>query len=295
MRRLLIIPSNAKIHPEQIVVRDDVVIADRASVDKLIETEGKILIGRYVKAASLRAKEEIIIDDMSEINGDIYCEGNVTLGDLVKVNGHLYCGGNLDIGGNVSISKGFLAKGYIRISSGLPLLWYILLYLMYLLQIGKSKEVEEILKSLEDQIQVKGDYMLVPYDSSIADGKILSKYGIRIGDNAEVYGTIEAKGRVVVGTKAIIHGSIKATGDVYIGQYAFIDGMVQGKFVKVSRGAIVNNGIIANEVKIVRGAQVYGKVITSAGVEFMRDEDMEKDRIEREKLLPNIEELFEQD
>ena len=48
-------------------------------------------------------------------------------------------------------------------------------------------------------------------------------------------------------------------------------------------------------MKIVRGAQVYGKVISSAGVEFMRDEDLEKDRIEREKLLPNIEELFEQE
>lgn len=295
MRRLLIIPSNAKVLPEQIIVRDDVVIADRASVDKEIETEGKILIGRYVKTTSLRAREEIIIDDMSEVNGDIYCDGNVTLGDLVKINGHLYCGGDLDIGGNVSISKGFLAKGYIRISGGIPLILYILLYLMYLLQIGKSKEVEEILKTLEDQIQVKGDYMLIPYDSTISQGKIISKYGARIGDNAEVYGSIEAKGRVVVGTRAIIHGSIKATGDVYIGQYAFVDGMVQGRFVKVSRGAIVNNGIIANEVKIVRGAQVYGKVISSAGVEFMRDEDLEKDRIEREKLLPNIEELFEQE
>jgi len=294
LRRVLRIPSKAKLLPEEIIVKDDIVVADRSVVERTLRTDGRIFIGRYVTVKDLFAKGEIMIDDMSRVLGDVHSEESISLGDLVKVSGHLYCGGDLDIGGNVEISKGFLAKGYIRISGGIPLFMYILLYLLYLLQIGKSKEVDEILKTLEEEIQVKGDYMLIPYDTRITGERISTKYGIIVGQEAEIYGSLEAKGRVTVSNKAIIHGSIRSTGNVYIGPYAYVDGVVQGKFVKISRGAVVNSGIRAENIKIVRGAQVYGKVFSTGGIEFLRDEDIEKDRIDRERLVPGLDEIFEE-
>ncbi|MCD6503112.1 MAG: polymer-forming cytoskeletal protein [Euryarchaeota archaeon] len=294
MRRIFKIPSKAKIMPEEIVVKDDIIVADRSLVERSLRTDGRIFVGRYATVGGLFAKGEIMIDDMSKVLGDVHSEESISLGDLVKISGHLYCGGDLDIGGNVEISKGFLAKGYIRISSGVSLFVYILLYLLYLLQIGKSKEVDEILKTLEEEIQVRGDYMLIPYDSKITKEKLFSKYSVFVGQEAEVYGSVETRGRVTVSSRAIIHGSIKASGNVYIGPYVYIDGAVQGKFVKVSRGAVINSGIKAETVRIVKGAQVYGKVLSPGGVEFLRDEDLEKDKIERERIIPGLDEIFEE-
>ncbi len=290
MRRILRIPAKAKVSLEEIYVEGDVVIADRAKVDRKVETEGKIFIGRYVEIGGLKASGDIYVDDWTTIRGDIYSDSSISLGDMVKVLGRLYCGGDLEIGGNVEIEKGFLAKGYINISKGLPLFAYLLLYLMYLLQVGKSEEIEKVLKALEEEVKVEGDYLLIPYDAIFEGMRIEVKSGAQLGPNSEVYGNLISGGRVIVSSGATLHGGIKAEGNVYVGPYSFVEGKIFGRNVKISRGAVINGGIEAESVKVSKGAEIYGKVVTKEGLEFLREE--EEDKIKREELIPEIDKFL---
>ncbi len=96
---------------------------------------------------------DVRIDNFCEIHGgDVYTTADAYLGEGgVKIKGRLIVnGGDLDIGGdNVQIEKGgFEAKGWISIRNPLPVLTYLVLYLVTLLGIEKEEEISEIMQKL---------------------------------------------------------------------------------------------------------------------------------------------------
>jgi len=149
-RKTLVIPDRTRFEEQTILAKGDVVIGDRSLLQFSINTDGRIFIGEHViTGGNLNATNDVRIDIFSNIGGDIQSGGNVYLGEKVKVKGKLSLKGDLDVGDSVEIESGFEAKGWINIRSPIPTVIYIFIYLLQLLKMGHSEEIERLLEELE--------------------------------------------------------------------------------------------------------------------------------------------------
>ena len=70
------------------------------------------------------------------------------IGEGVRINGRLVVNGTLDIGENVEIAEGFEATGEIAVRNPIPVLVFIIIYLMTILRIENEKELDRLLDNL---------------------------------------------------------------------------------------------------------------------------------------------------
>ena len=145
-RKTLVIPDKTRFEEQIISTAGDVVIGDRSLLQFSIDTDGRIFIGEHViTGGNLKATKDVRIDIFSSIGGDIQSGGNVYLGEKVKVKGKLSLNGDLDVGDSVEIESGFEAKGWINIRSPIQTVIYIFIYMLQLLKMGHSEEIELLL------------------------------------------------------------------------------------------------------------------------------------------------------
>ena len=144
-RQTLVIPDGTIIEEDCIQSNGDVIIGDRCLVQFGIKTDGRIFIGEHVIIdGDLSATGDIRIDIFSRIRGNVHSKQNVYLGEKVTVDGKLSVTGDLDVGDSVNVKEGFEAKGWINIRSPIPMIIYIFIYLMQLLKMGHSEEIERM-------------------------------------------------------------------------------------------------------------------------------------------------------
>jgi predicted acyltransferase (DUF342 family) len=267
-RKTLVIPDKTNFEERVISTKGDVVIGDRCLLQFGINTDGRIFVGEHVITdGSLEATNDVRVDIFSNIGGDIQSGGNVYLGEKVKVKGKLSLRGDLDVGDSVEIESGFEAKGWINIRSPIPVVIYIFIYLLQLLRMGHSEEIERILKELEhndgETIPISESFFFVPNSSIIGLSKSKVDYNLRIGkeckilgnydikgniyidDNSEVYGTLNSSGDVSCGKKVKIHGNIDSNGDVNIGRNTHVVGNVSGDKIILTKTATVQGTLLA--------------------------------------------------
>ena len=274
-RKTLVIPDKTRFEEQSISTKGDVVIGDRSLLQFNINTDGRIFIGEHViTGGCLNSTNDIRVDIFSSIGGDIQSGGNVYLGEKVKVKGKLSLKGDLDVGDSVEIESGFEAKGWINIRSPIPTVIYIFIYLLQLLKMGHSEEIERLLEELEqndgETIPISESFLFIPNSSIIGLSKSQVDHNLHVGKECKILGNYDIKGNVYVDEKSNVYGSIKATEDVFCGKKVNIHGNISSKgVVNIHEDAVVLGNVSADEIFLSKNATVQGTLLAEKGISFI--------------------------
>lgn len=285
-KRTLVLPGGTTFGERVITTRGDVIVADGAAVDFGFETDGRAFIGERVTLGHrLNCGGDVRVDMWSRIHGDIETRASAYLGEKVEVKGKLRVGMDLDVGDDVKIEQGFEAHGWINIRNPIPLVMYVFFYLMQLLQMGKSEEVEKILKELEagEETFTIGDvYLYVPEGSKIGLQQSKVPGHLDWADGVRVLGNYEASGDARLGKGARLYGALRSGGDVTLGDYVEVHGdLVCDGVLRVGDGCHVHGNVKAERVEMKSTATVDGTLNAPGGVRFVTPEVVAmRDKIE---------------
>jgi len=274
-RKTLIIPDGTMFDELTIITKGDVVIADRCLLQFGIKTDGRIFVGEHVVIdGGLEATKDIRADIFSSIGGDVESGGNVYLGEKVNIKGTLSLKGDLDVGDSVEIEKGFEAKGWINIRSPIPIVIYMFIYLMQLLKMGHSEEIDRILEEMEenegDIIPISETFLFIPNNSIIGVQKSKIDFNLHVGKASRVLGNYDVKGNAFIDDGSIIHGTLKSGGDVFCGKKVTVQGNIDAHGdVRVEDKTKVAGNISAEKIYLSKTASVNGTLVAKNGVSFM--------------------------
>ena len=287
-RKTLVIPDETKFEEKTIVTKGDVVIGDRCLIQFGIKTDGRIFVGEHVIIdGNLEASDDIRVDIFSNIGGDVKSGNNVYFGEKVKVKGKLSLEGDLDVGDSVEIEKGFEAKGWINIRSPIPVVIYIFIYLMQLLKMGHSEEIDRILEEIEenegDTIPISEIFLFIPSNSIIGVQKSKVDYNIRVGKKSRILGNYDIKGNAFIDEGSKVHGTIKTTGDVFSAKNVKIQGNIDSNGdVRVEDKSSIAGNISGAKIFLSKTATVNGELFAKNGISFMSEsQNQAEEKIER--------------
>jgi predicted acyltransferase (DUF342 family) len=287
-RKTLVIPNNTKFEEQKIFTQGDVVIGDRSLFQFSVNTDGRIFVGEHViTSGNLHADNDIRIDIFSTIGGDIQSEGNVYLGEKVKVKGKLSLKGDLDVGDSVEIDSGFEAKGWINIRSPIPTVIYIFVYLLQLLKMGHSEEIERLLSELEDNdgktIPISESFLFIPNSSIIGLSKSKVDYNLNIGKDCKIIGNYDIKGNIYIDNDTVVYGSLTSTSNVYCGKNVKVHGNINcSEAITLGEKTQVLGDVSASTATISKSAAIGGTLVAPKGVSFVDSSKINvKEKIKR--------------
>ena len=287
-RKTLVVPNNTKFEEKTIVTNGDVVIGDRCLIQFGIKTDGRIFVGEHVIIdGNLDASEDIRIDIFSNIGGSVKSGGNVYFGEKVKIKGKLSLNGDLDVGDSVEIDQGFEAKGWINIRSPIPVVIYVFIYLMQLLKIGHSEEIERILSEIEENdgymIPISEIFLFIPNNSIIGIQKSKIDYNVKIGKKTKILGNFEVNGNIFIEENTIFHGSLKATGNVFCDKKVNIQGNIDSSGdVKIEDETNIAGKISAEKIFLSKTSSINGELFAKNGISFKSPSKIQaEEKVER--------------
>lgn len=274
-RKTLIIPDKTKFEEKIIMTNGDVIISDRSLIRFGIKTNGRIFIGEHVIIdGDIDSSNDIRIDDFSNIGGNVRSGGNVFLGEKVKIDGKLSLLGDLDVADSVNVNEGFEAKGWINIRSPIPIIIYIFIYLVQLLKMGHSEEIERLLDELEENngetIPISDVYLFIPNDSIIGIQKSRIDSNLSIGKKSKILGNFNVKGKIIIKNDVILFGSIKNTNNITCSKNVQIHGNIESTGeIKIDDDSHIFGDIIGNKVFLSKFTTIDGIINANNGVTFL--------------------------
>lgn len=287
-RKTFVIPDKTKFEEHTITTNGDVIIGDRCLLQFGIKTNGRIFIGEHaVIDGGLEATGDIRIDIFSSIGSDVISGGNVYLGEKAKIKGKLSLKGDLDVGDNVEIEKGFEAKGWINIRNPIPVVIYIFIYLMQLLKMGRSEEIDKILKEMEENegntIPISEIFLFVPNDSIIGMQKSHVDFNLFVGKECRILGNYDVKGNIFIGNDSVVHGTLKSIGEIFCGGNVNIQGNIDSDSdVKIDEKVQVVGNIAGNKIYLSKSASISGTLLAKNGISFtIPSESKVEEKVER--------------
>ncbi len=290
-RKTLVIPDKTCFEEQMIVTKGDVVIGDQSLLRFGISTDGRIFVGEHgIIDGNLDSQHDVRVDIFSTIGGDVLSGGNVYLGEKVKIKGTLSLKGDLDVGDSVEIEKGFEAKGWINIRNPIPVVIYIFVYLMQLLKMGRSEEIERILEELEQNdggtIPISETFLFIPNNSIISTSNSKVEGGLQIGKECKLLGNYDLKGNISIDEQSEILGTLKATGNVFVGKKVKIHGNIDStRVITITDQAQIIGNISAEEILLSKTASIQGTLHAKNGISFL---DMIKEQVtEKVKRFEN--------
>lgn len=268
------IPAGVRFEEHTIVAPADIIVADGCRLAFGLKTPGNVFLGQKVEVAGrVEADGDVRADHFARIGGDVRAGAGAYLGEGVHVLGNLRAQ-DLDVGDSVEIKGGYEAKGFLSIRSPIPVVTYLFLYLLQLLQMGRSEEVERILKELEEAgtgpIAVSKDYLYVPEGSRLGLQEALVKGNLQVGAGARVLGNLQAEGWARLEQGATLIGALRAGKDIFVGEGCSVEGDLhcQGT-LHLGPGAKVAGSIGARKVSMAQTAHIDGTVQAKEGIAFV--------------------------
>ncbi len=274
-RKTVILPDKTKFEEHTILTKGDVIIGDRCLLQFGIKTDGRIFVGEHVIIdGDIEATNDIRVDIFSTIGGNVKSGGNVYLGEKVKVNGKLSLKGDLDVGDSVEIGKGFEAKGWINIRSPIPVVIYIFIYLVQLLKMGHSEEIDRLLQEMEenegDVIPISETFLFIPNNSIIGLQKSKVDFNLHVGKKSCVLGNYDVKGNVFIDEESQLHGTVKSTADVFCGRNTSIQGNIEAHGdVRIEDKTVIAGNVSAQKIYLSKIGTVNGTLLAKNGISFM--------------------------
>ncbi len=289
-RKTLIIPDETKFEEKNIFTNGDVIVSDRSLIRFGIKTNGRIFIGEHVIIdGDIDSSKDIRVDTFSHIGGNVTSGGNVFLGEKVKIDGKLSLKGDLDVSDSVNIKEGFEAKGWINIRSPIPMIIYIFIYLIQLLKMGHSEEIERLLNEIEENngetIPISDIFFFIPDNSIIGIQKSRVDCNMQIGNRSVIIGNYDVKGNIIIKDDIIIFGSIKGTKNIFCEKNVSIHGNIDcNGEVKIDDRSIISGDIHGDKIYISKLAKINGVLNANNGVTFWSNiENNNEDKIRRFK------------
>jgi predicted acyltransferase (DUF342 family) len=273
-RKTLVIPDKTNFEEQSITTKGDVVIGDRSLLRFGVNTDGRIFVGEHVIIdGNLESANDVRVDIFSTIGGDIQSGGNVYLGEKAKIKGTLSLKGDLDVGDSVDIEKGFEAKGWINIRNPIPVVIYIFVYLMQLLKMGRSEEIERILEELEQNdggtIPISESFLFLPNNSIISVSNSKIEGSLQIGKECKLLGNYDIKGNIFIDERSEIFGSLKANGNVTIGKKVKIHGNISSTNIVILKDQVeIFGNVSGEEIFLSKNASIQGTFIGRKGTSF---------------------------
>lgn len=274
-KRTLVIPDDTKFEERTVLTTGDIVIGNHASLEFGVKTSGRVFIGESASiGGSVHAERDVRIDMFSRVDGDVVSGKDVFFGERVKVGGKLSLVGDLDVGDDVAIAEGFEAKGWINIRHPIPMVIYVFLYLLEMMRLGRSEEVERVLSEIdasnEQEFVVSDVYLYVPDGSSLGLTQADVKGNLRIGKGCRVLGNFAVRGSVVIGDGTTVVGAIRATGGMSLGAHVEVQGECEGgQLAAVGEGSKVMGNLRAKTVELHHSAIIEGTLTAPGGVRFV--------------------------
>jgi predicted acyltransferase (DUF342 family) len=298
-RKTLVIPDETKFEEKTIFTNGDVIVSDRSLIRFGIKTNGRIFVGEHVIIdGDIDSSKDIRIDTFSHIGGNVKSGGNVFLGEKVKIDGKLSLSGDLDVADSVSVNEGFEAKGWINIRSPIPIIIYIFIYLVQLLKMGHSEEIEKLLNEIEENngetIPISDIFLFIPNNSIIGIQKAQIDSNLHIGKKSLIIGNYNVKGNIIIDDDVILFGSIKNSNNISCGKNIKIHGNIDcNGEVRIDDNTLIAGDIFGDKIYISKFATIDGMLQANKGVSFLSViENKTEDKIRRfESNLDKIEGL----
>jgi predicted acyltransferase (DUF342 family) len=196
----------------------------------------------------------------------VIAKENAYIGEGVHIAGKLAVNGALDIGENVEIAQGFEATGEIAVRNPMPVLVFILIYLMTMLKIENEKELDRIIDNFfEDEGKAELPLM-IPARSKLNMKVFSVPSSMKIGRKCRLHGNIRA-GSIDLLEETVVFGSLRARGAISIAGGSTVHGNVEssGK-VHIKAGAHILGDVIAKEIFLSEEAKIDGIIEAPHGM-----------------------------
>lgn len=273
------LPDRTELQEHTLKTEQNIVIGDRCKIDYGLHGEDVIVSEFCTINGHVMAEGDVRLDNWCEVFGDVVTWEDAYLGEGVKIHGRLIVSGDLDIGDNVQIEKGFEAKGWICIRNPLPVITYIVLYLVALLGLDREDEIDAFLDELfsEDEKEEDPEYksqglpLLIP-SSSVLNMDIFSVPGsMVIGEDCRLHGNIRAH-EISVDSGSTVFGSLKAEKSITIQSGATVHGNVstEGEVV-ICKDSHILGDVVCRSLTVHEEARVDGTMKAPQGVRIKRD------------------------
>ena len=274
-KKTLLIPDETRFQDNTIFTNGDVIVSDRSLIRFGLNTNGRVFVGEHVIIdGNIDSSKDIRIDNFSHIGGNVKSGGNVFLGEGVKIDGKLSLLGDLDVADSVNVNEGFEAKGWINIRSPIPIIIYIFIYLVQLLKMGHSEEIERLLSEIEENngevIPISEIFLFIPNNSIIGIQKSQIDANLEIGKKSIIIGNLNVKGNIIIKDNVIIFGSINNSNKINCGNNIKIHGNINSNGeVIINDGSSIIGDIQAEKIFISKIATIEGNLKGKKGISFL--------------------------
>ncbi len=267
-----ILPDNTELQEHTLMTDRCIVVGDRCRIDYGIDGKDVIVCEFSSLNGDIHCDGDLRIDNFCEVSGDVFVSEDAYLGEGVKIQGRLIVNGDLDIGDNVQIEKGFEAKGWISIRNPMPVITYIVLYLVTLLGIEKEEEINEILEKLFGYDEEISEVPLMIPSHSVLNMQTFSvPKSMTIGENCRLHGNIKA-GSVKVARGNTIFGSLRTDESAEIREENTIHGDVYaGGTILICEKVHIMGDVRCEKLTMHEEAFVDGTIKAPGGVKIERD------------------------
>jgi predicted acyltransferase (DUF342 family) len=267
-----ILPDGTELQEHSIKTERNIVVGEFCQIDYGLRGSD-VYVGESTKIREyVWANGDARIGNLCEIGSDVIAQQDAYIGEGVKINGRLVVNGALDIGEKVEIGEGFEAKGEIEIRNPMPVIVFILIYLMTLLRIQNEKELDRILDDFFSEEAEKVEVpLMIPARSRLNMKTFAVPSTMRIGKRCRLHGNIRA-GSIDVQQDSTIFGSLRARYRISIASGVSVHGNVEGgSTVYLKRGAHVLGDVIAKSIVMHEDATVDGIIEAPHGLRIDRE------------------------
>ncbi len=265
--RHCLLPDGTELQEHSIKTDRDIVVGEFCQIDYGLRG-ADVYVGESTKIREyVWANGDARIGNLCEIGSDVIAKEDAYIGEGVKINGKLVVSGTLDIGENVEIAQGFEATGEIAVRNPMPVLVFILIYLMTMLRIQNEKELDRLLDNLFTDDDRKVEIPLMIPARSRLNMKVFSvPSSMKIGRKCRLHGNIRA-GSIDVLEDTVVFGSLRARRTISVAGGVTVHGNVEssGK-VYIKKGAHVLGDVIAKEIFLHEDATIDGIIEAPHGM-----------------------------
>ena len=270
--RHCLLPDGTELQEHSIKTDRNIVIGEFCQIDYGLRG-ADVIVGDSTKIREyIWADGDARVGNWCEIGSDVVAKQDAYIGEGAIINGKLKVAGTLDIGERVKIKEGFEATGAIEIRNPMPVIVFILIYFMTLLQIQREEDIDRILDDLFSDDDKEFEMPLMIPSRSRLNLKLFSVPStMKIGRRCRLHGNIRA-GLIDVQPDTVVFGSLRAKRGISVAGGVEIHGNVEsGGEVTVRKGAHVLGDVIAKSIRLHEDAKIDGTIQAPHGLHIERD------------------------
>ncbi len=290
-KRVLVLPAGTVFEERSLGTLGDAILGDHVRCGFGLRTPARVFLGRGVEVSGdIAAGGDLRADTSVHVLGSAKTGAFGYLGERCFVQGDLEVEGDLDVGDDVRVGGRLQAKGWVNKRSPVPLVLYVFIYLLELMRLGHSAEVERILKELEAgasdaDIAVADGFLFIPDGSDLGLTQSDVHGDLEAAADVRILGNLTIRGKATLAKGVKVCGALRCDGDVTLGPSCEVQGdLVSGGAVTVGQGSIVLGALHARSATLFPGATIDGKIVATEGVQFRTGGQVQAEQVAMQQV-----------